>query len=617
MKILELEGRSIITRYTGGLVKFVSIFASLYLFVCSLTFLSSSFRILGGRNLSSLFSSSEVLSNPVVGVMIGILVTVLVQSSATSTSIIVSLVSAGVQPRHAIPMIFGSNIGTSVTNTIVSMTQAADREVFRRAFAAATVHDMFNWLSVVTLLILEVTTGALERMTKLIVDSMYGEDKPSLGSEFIKVKTNSSTTFNSPDILKTITKPFTNTIVRLDKKILIGWSVNDPKYDNVTSVVKKCKSEDGEVETCNFLLSLMGEDGLGMSDTWLGLILLAFSLALLCFCLIALMKILNSMLGGQMATLIQKTINAEIPYAPWLTGYVGILIGTIITILVRSSSVFTSTLTPLCGANLVSLETAYPMTLGSNIGTTTTALLASFAAEGKYLKPSVQTAFVHLFFNIIGILIFYPIPCMRWPLPLARGLGNLTAKYRWFAGFYLVSMFFLLPALIFLLSLAGPIALYMVVVPIVFMVVAIALLNLVQKKMPSWLPPILRDWTFLPLWMRSLKPIDDVFSNMRCCRKFQGGVEKVAQEEDFDDIEAGEGNHLSIIKLKSRDSNENALNNCHEMESLVVNGHGPPKIMQNTDFIGVEVQQDSATEMKNNGAIIMSNGHSIYGKPKG
>ena len=95
---------------------------------------------------------------------------------------------------------------------------------------------------------------------------------------------------------------------------------------------------------------------------------------------------------------------------------------------------------------------------------------------------------------------------------------------------------------------------------------------LIQKNKPSWLPSVLRDWTFLPLWMRSLKPIDDVFSNMRCCRKCQGDVEKVAVQEDFDDIEAGEANHLSIIKLKSKDSNENALNNCHEMESLVVNG---------------------------------------------
>jgi solute carrier family 34 (sodium-dependent phosphate cotransporter) len=126
-------------------------------------------RILGGRNLSSFFSSSELLSNPIVGVMIGILVTVLVQSSSTSTSIIVALVSAGVEVRHAVPMIFGSNIGTSVTNTIVSMTQAGDKEAFRRAFAAATVHDMFNWLTVAVMVVLEISTGTMEYMTEKLV----------------------------------------------------------------------------------------------------------------------------------------------------------------------------------------------------------------------------------------------------------------------------------------------------------------------------------------------------------------------------------------------------------------------------------------------------------------
>jgi len=92
--------------------------------------------------------------------MIGILVTVLVQSSSTSTSIIVALVSAGVEVRHAVPMIFGSNIGTSVTNTIVSMTQA---------FAAATVHDMFNWLTVVVMVVLEISTGTMEYLTDKLV----------------------------------------------------------------------------------------------------------------------------------------------------------------------------------------------------------------------------------------------------------------------------------------------------------------------------------------------------------------------------------------------------------------------------------------------------------------
>ena len=504
---MNINTKSFLQSFVQGLLKFFGILLSLYLFVCSLTFLSTSFRILGGRNLSSLFSSSEVLSNPVVGVMIGILVTVLVQSSATSTSIIVSLVSAGVEVKHAVPMIFGSNVGTSVTNTIVSMTQAGDRESFRRAFAAATVHDMFNWLSVIALLIVEVSTGSLEYVTGLIVDAMPLEDasanKTVGGGE------------GGPDLLKTITKPFTNKIVQVDKKVLFGWSFHDPKYENVTSILKtEC---DGE--PCDFLLALMRDAGIG--DTFLGIVLLVFSLTLLCVCLIALMKILNSMLGSHMAGLIQKTINAEIPYVPWLTGYIGIAIGAIITILVRSSSVFTSTLTPLCGAGLVSLETAYPMTLGSNIGTTTTSILASFAAEGKYLKPSVQIAMVHLFFNIIGILIFYPIPCLRWPIPLAKKLGDLTAQYRWFAGLYLVLMFFVFPAMIFILSLAGPAVLYMFLFPLFLFFITVAVINVLQASKPNWLPSLLRSWSFLPVWMRSLEPLDEFFGKMPCWQKMQ------------------------------------------------------------------------------------------------
>lgn len=62
-----------------------------------------------------------------------------------------------VQPT--IPIIMGANIGTSVTNTIVSLAQSPNRDEFRRAFAGATVHDMFNWLSVIVLLPIESATG--------------------------------------------------------------------------------------------------------------------------------------------------------------------------------------------------------------------------------------------------------------------------------------------------------------------------------------------------------------------------------------------------------------------------------------------------------------------------
>merc|ERR1712110_473109 len=166
-KTLAMDSKS--TLKVAG--KLTLLIACLYFFICSLSFLADSFRMVGGRSLGAFFEKSDLLNNPIVGVMIGVLVTVLVQSSSTSTSIIVGLVAANVPVKTAIPMIMGANIGTSVTNTIVALTQAGDREQFRKAFACANVHDMFNWLSAFTLLILEVCTGYLETISGwLVVD---------------------------------------------------------------------------------------------------------------------------------------------------------------------------------------------------------------------------------------------------------------------------------------------------------------------------------------------------------------------------------------------------------------------------------------------------------------
>jgi sodium-dependent phosphate cotransporter len=88
----------------------------------------------------------------------------------------------------------------------------------------------------------------------------------------------------------------------------------------------------------------------------------------LTLCLIFLVKTLNSLMRERLATLVTKTINSDIPYVPWLTGYVVMMIGAVITFLVQSSSVFTATITPLVGTGLITLERAYAMTLGANIG---------------------------------------------------------------------------------------------------------------------------------------------------------------------------------------------------------------------------------------------------------
>ena len=70
-------------------------------------------------------------------------------------------------------MTMGANIGTSVTNTIVAIGQIADKNQFRRAFAGATVHDMFNLLCVVILLPLEVITGEFINCVYLILPVVF------------------------------------------------------------------------------------------------------------------------------------------------------------------------------------------------------------------------------------------------------------------------------------------------------------------------------------------------------------------------------------------------------------------------------------------------------------
>merc|ERR1719399_2335377 len=102
--------------------------------------------------------------------------------------------------------------------------------------------------------------------------------------------------------------------------------------------------------------------------------------------------------------------NKIIRWSLQLNDYLAILIGVGITIIVQSSSVTTSALTPLCGLGVLPLVKMLPLTLGANIGTTCTALIASLV-NPKF--AAVQIALCHLFFNIIGITIWFPVAAMR------------------------------------------------------------------------------------------------------------------------------------------------------------------------------------------------------------
>ncbi|CAB3988680.1 sodium-dependent phosphate transport 2B-like [Paramuricea clavata] len=460
--------------------------------------------------------------------MIGLLATVLFQSSSTTTSIVVAMVSSGIlDVGQAIPIIMGANIGTSVTNTIVSMGHVKQRDEFRRAFAGATVHDLFNWLTVLVLLPTEVITkhffgsSYLFYSSKAITDALGIEKKQGTKVEF----------------LKTITKPFTNQVIKIDKNVIKRiaegkdvaadeslikyWCKTTKVFNNTLNKTVKVG-----VEPCKFLFH-----DTGMKDSLVGIILLVLSIALLCFCLVCIVKLLHSMLKGNLASVVKRTINANFPGPfKYFTGYFAILVGAGMTMLVQSSSIFTSALTPLVGIGIVTIERIFPLTLGANIGTTGTAILASLASSSNF-QAALQISLCHLLFNLTGIAIWYPLPFMRnVPIKCAKKLGDTTADYRWFALVYLVICFFILPATIFGLSLAGAYILLGVLVPIATLLLLVVIINLLQNKMPSILPTLLRTWKWLPECLRSLKPYDKVFVKIievfkSCCGKKQCAVD--------------------------------------------------------------------------------------------
>jgi sodium-dependent phosphate cotransporter len=406
----------------------------LYFFLVGLDLLGNSAKVIGGCTAGALFGDQ---TNPVAGLMIGILATVLIQSSSSTTSIIVSLVGADtVSVRSGIFMVMGANIGTSVTNTIVAMGHLGDGDELERAFSGATVHDMFNFLSVGILFPIELITRYLYFLSLACVGG-GNPDREGEGSKW-----------TGP--LKRIVGPLTKTIIVPNKSVAkdIAKGGNCDAYYPVNCTdgildAKNCKKvgliKCDKKQGCPAFF----QDGASRrQDEISGAVCFVLGLGILVICLIGLVTCLQKMLMAMSTRIIYKATN--------INGYLAILVGAGITILVQSSSITTSALTPFVGMGALRLEQMFPLTLGANIGTTVTGLLASLVSDGT---NALQVALCHLFFNISGIIIWYPIPFMRKiPLNFAIGLGKTTRVWRGFPIVYLLLAFGIIPLLLLGLS---------------------------------------------------------------------------------------------------------------------------------------------------------------------
>jgi sodium-dependent phosphate cotransporter len=356
----------------------------LYVFLLGISLMGDAFKLLGKGFSETLIDTT---ASPVVGLLIGMLTTALIQSSSTTTSIIVGLVASGaLTVQGAVPMVMGANIGTTVTNTLVAMTAVNRREEFKRSFAGATMHDFFNVLSLLILFPIELATGFLARTAGHLADWLVGTGELE---------------FHSP--VKAITKPVAK---------------------QITHAI----------------------DATGWSDPAVGIMTLILALAAIFLALTFLPRLLKRLLLAR----------AEGAFLGVLSrgGIPGMMVGAFITVLVQSSSITTSLLIPMIGAGILPLEGAFAITLGANVGTTVTGLLASTAGT----HDAVAIALVHLLFNLIGIAVIYPIRAVRLlPIRLAEALAELSVKSRLIPFAYLLFLFFLLPGAVLFLRrlLAG------------------------------------------------------------------------------------------------------------------------------------------------------------------
>lgn len=146
----------------------------IYLLICAVSIISRGFAGLGADAAHSMFAFA---AHPWVGLSVGVLGTVLIQSSTTTTAITVTAVGSGALPiEGAIPIILGANVGTTVTTSLVALTFIGNRAEFRRALGASTVHDFYNWLSLLIFFPIELIWHPLKRSSGALTDELYGTD---------------------------------------------------------------------------------------------------------------------------------------------------------------------------------------------------------------------------------------------------------------------------------------------------------------------------------------------------------------------------------------------------------------------------------------------------------
>jgi sodium-dependent phosphate cotransporter len=414
------------------LIRIAVIIFLLNLFFVSIDLLGA-FKATGTEFGENLIKS--LASMPILGLLLGIIITTIVQSSSATTSLVVGLAATGLfgtemiqALKIAIPILMGANIGTSVTNTLVSIGHIGNKSEFERAFSSATVHDFFNILAVIALLPLQVATnfiGHTSRFFTNIFENVGGLKAVSPLKIIVKPQSH---------LIKELCKfDFFDTALLFTIAIFLFLLV----FKNI--IIRSIENK--KTTALFFLIAAALGVIFSIHDTYPWVFTnhmiaqMVLALFLLFTALISLVKIVRSAVLTKVEALLHKYV--------FKTPLRAFFLGIVITATIQSSSATTSIIIPLCGAGILTIYQIFPYTLGANIGTTITAILAALATGSPI---PISMAFAHLFFNVYGIILWYPLRFV--PINVARFFGRVAMNYRFVPFIFIIFVFYLLPALL-------------------------------------------------------------------------------------------------------------------------------------------------------------------------
>ncbi|WP_311343003.1 Na/Pi symporter [Corynebacterium riegelii] len=365
----------------------VAVLLGVWILLNGVGMIGDGFKGIAGDRAQELFSFAE---NPFVGLAIGIVATAIIQSSSTTTSIVVGMIAGGLPLNIAIPMLFGANVGTSVTSTLVALGLAGNKKQFQRGFSMATVHDFFNLIAILIFFPLEIFTGFLGKTATTISPSLSGQGDGVVSGIFEAIG----------DFIDLITEP---------------------------------------------LVGLAGMLAAPLGDVWGGVALAVVGIVLILFSIQFIGNILTALLVGKAQEILYAALGKN--------AFVGVLSGATITTLVQSSSTTTALTVPLAASGKFEVRTLFPFVVGANIGTTVTGLIAAFSASGAEAEAAMAGALVHTLFNTFAAILILGIPFMRKLPPLCSDwLAELATKNKLYVVAWIGGIFFILPILAVVIS---------------------------------------------------------------------------------------------------------------------------------------------------------------------